>query len=168
MQKRQGVRGPNAMQIGVCFSRPRSAWRAAGARDARKTDEGQRELPLICWPCVPSREWGAQPRAACAGMEAWKCGGAGEGAHAPEIPSRHLSKKDGFDGCGSAGAVANGRLPARPGHREGRFSRIETETTFIETKKELNFVAKFNFRNFYEKRPSMWRPKPPDLLTYLI
>ena len=104
-------------------------------------------------------------------VPAWKRGNAGgqeKGRTHLKSPSRHLSKKDGFDGCGSAGAVANGRLPARPGHREGRFSRIETETTFIETKKELNFVAKFNFRNFYEKRPSMWRPKPPDLLTYLI
>ena len=27
----------------------------------------------------------------------------------------------------------------------------ETETTFIETQKELNFDAKFNFRNFFAK-----------------
>ena len=71
-------------------------------------------------------------------VPAWKRGNAGgqeKGRTHLKLPSRHLSKKDGFDGCGSAGAVANGRLPARPGHREGRFSRIETETTFIETRK---------------------------------
>ena len=54
----RGCGGPNAMQIGVCVSRPRSAWRAAGARDTRKTDEGQRELPLICLPRVRSSENG--------------------------------------------------------------------------------------------------------------
>ena len=117
----RGCGGPNAMQIGVCVSRHRSAWRAAGARDARKADEGQRELPLICWPCVPSSGWGAQPRVACAGMQAWKYGGAGEGRTHLSSPSRHLSIKDGFGGWWSSGAVADGRLLALPGHREGAF-----------------------------------------------
>ena len=85
---KRGVRGcgrPHAVQIGVCVSGPRSARRAARARDARETDEGQRELPLICSPCVRAVEMGARPRAACAGMEAGKYWGAGEGASTPEF-----------------------------------------------------------------------------------
>ena len=56
--------------------------------------------------------------------------------------------------------------PARS-HR-GCFSVNETETTFIETQAELNFDAKFNFRNFFEKSAVDVAPKTPDLLTYLI
>ena len=84
------------------------------------------------------------------------------------LPRRHLSKREGFDVCGSAGAIANGRLPARPGHREGRFWGIETEATFIENQKALNFDAKFNFRRKSRKSDADVATETARWCEYLI
>ena len=67
------------------------------ARDARHIDEGQRQLPLICLSCIPSRgiestapRWHVPARK----QENAEAGG-GMGTHL-EFVSRHLSHNDGF------------------------------------------------------------------------
>ena len=100
-------------------------------------------------------------------MQAWKYGGAGEGRTHLSSPSRHLSIKDGFGGWWSSGAVADGRLLALPGHREGAFRVNETETTFIETKKALNLMPNLTFEIFCQTAADV-ATETPDLLTYLI
>ena len=68
-------------------------------------------LPLICVPCVPSRGIGrTAPRWHGGNAGLWRRGAGGY----LELCSRHLSKKDGFGGCLTAGAVAEGRPRGQP------------------------------------------------------
>ena len=81
----------------VCV-RPRSAWRAAGSWTRGKQMRGSVSCPSSVCHAFGAVKMGAQPRDACACMEAWKCWGRERGRTHLSSPGRHLSIKDGFGG----------------------------------------------------------------------
>ena len=89
-----------------------------------------------------------------------------------EASSRHLSDEDGFGGFSAVKNVADGRLQARPSHRDAGFGLDETETQFIENQKSAKFhrlapklafakfpMSKITFEN--SVRSDVEFPKPP-------
>ena len=68
------------------------------ARDARHIDEGQRQLPLICLSCIPSRGIGSTaPHWHVPARKQENAGvGGGVGTHL-ELVGRQLADVDGFD-----------------------------------------------------------------------
>ena len=89
-----------------------------------------------------------------------------------EASSRHLSDDDGFTGFSAVKNVADGRLQARPSHRDAGFGLDETETQFIENQKSAKFhrlapklafakfpMSKITFKN--SVRSDVEFPKPP-------
>jgi hypothetical protein len=96
-----------------------------------------------------------------------------------EASSCHLSDDDGFTGFSAVKNVADGRLQARPSHRDAGFGLDETETQFIENQKSAKFhrlapklafakfpMSKITFKN--SVRSDVEFPKPPRWPTYLI
>jgi hypothetical protein len=89
-----------------------------------------------------------------------------------EASSCHLSDDDGFTGFSAVKNVADGRLQARPSHRDAGFGLDETETQFIENQKSAKFhrlapklafakfpMSKITFKN--SVRSDVEFPKPP-------